>query len=73
MKNAKNSPMVFSERSVFSDRNVFMKNFELGSVVNNAEKAVYAEWCDFVVDKIDYKIDGIIYLRASTQTCLKRC
>jgi len=26
-----------------------------------------------VVEKIDYKIDGLIYLRATTETCLKRC
>jgi deoxyadenosine/deoxycytidine kinase len=73
MKAPQSAPIVFSERSIFSDRHVFMKNFEIGDVVTKAEKAVYAEWCDFVVNKIDYKIDGLIYLRASTQTCLKRC
>ena len=73
MRTPNSAPIVFSERSIFSDRHVFFRNFEKGNVVNKAEQAVYSEWCDFVVDKIDYKIDGLIYLRASTDTCLKRC
>jgi deoxyadenosine/deoxycytidine kinase len=69
----KGAPVVFVERSIFSDKNVFMENFSKNGIATEAEIAVYNEWCNFSVKKINYEIDAIIYLRATPETCMSRC
>ena len=70
MKLNKESPIVFLERSLYSDKNVFMKNFGINGVTNTAELEVYNNWCKFSLEKIEYTLDAIIYLRASPEKCL---
>ncbi|KAM9447013.1 deoxyguanosine kinase, mitochondrial isoform 1-T1 [Clarias gariepinus] len=62
------------ERSIYSDRYIFAQNmFELGNI-NSTEWAVYQDWHSFLVEEFGSKVqlEGIIYLRASPQTCMER-
>ncbi|TRY66266.1 hypothetical protein DNTS_026223 [Danionella cerebrum] len=62
------------ERSVYSDRYVFALNmFKLG-FINSVEWAVYQEYHSFLLQQFGHRVEleGIIYLRASPQTCLGR-
>ncbi|XP_043096831.1 deoxyguanosine kinase, mitochondrial isoform X2 [Puntigrus tetrazona] len=71
---ASGSPVQVYERSVYSDRYIFALNmFELGCI-NWTEWAVYQDWHSFLVEQFAHRIqlEGIIYLRASPQTCMQR-
>lgn len=62
------------ERSIYSDRYIFAQNmFEL-DCINSTEWAVYQDWHSLLVEQFGSKVrlEGIIYLRASPQTCLER-
>ena len=62
----------FSERSIWTDKNIFSKScYEIG-YMNNIEKSTYDIWFKWLEDKITRKPDGIIYLRASPQLCFSR-
>lgn len=68
------SPVRVYERSVYSDRYIFALNmFELGCI-NATEWAVYQDWHSFLVEQFGHRVqlEGIIYLRASPQTCMER-
>ncbi|XP_039518103.1 deoxyguanosine kinase, mitochondrial [Pimephales promelas] len=68
------SPVRVYERSVYSDRYIFALNmFELGCI-NSTEWAVYQDWHSFLVEQFGHRVqlEGIIYLRASPQTCMER-
>eukprot|EP00828_Plagiopyla_frontata_P033204 TRINITY_DN4312_c0_g1_i3.p1 TRINITY_DN4312_c0_g1~~TRINITY_DN4312_c0_g1_i3.p1 ORF type:complete len:310 (-),score=41.20 TRINITY_DN4312_c0_g1_i3:101-1030(-) len=67
------TPLMISERSVFSDKYIFAQN--CASNWNPAELAVYNEWFDFLTGNERYgyrQIDGVIYLRTSPEVCLSR-
>jgi deoxyadenosine/deoxycytidine kinase len=62
----------FSERSIWTDKNIFSKNcYEIG-FMNTIEKNTYDIWFNWLESKITRKPDGIIYLRAEPQVCLER-
>jgi deoxyadenosine/deoxycytidine kinase len=62
----------FSERSIWTDKNIFSKNcYEIG-FMNTIEKNTYDVWFNWLESKITRKPDGIIYLRAEPQVCLER-
>ncbi|XP_077062945.1 deoxyguanosine kinase, mitochondrial isoform X2 [Siphateles boraxobius] len=68
------SPVRVYERSVYSDRYIFALNmFELGCI-NSTEWAVYQDWHSFLVEQFGHRVqlEGIIYLRASPQSCMER-
>ena len=65
-------PIRFSERSIWTDKNIFSKNcYEMG-LMNTVEKSTYDFWFNWLEGKIRRMPDGIIYLRASPETCLER-
>ncbi|XVF73969.1 hypothetical protein PTKIN_Ptkin13bG0023600 [Pterospermum kingtungense] len=66
-------PLRLMERSVFSDRMVFVRAVHEASWMNEMEISIYDSWFDPVVSCLPGLIpDGFIYLRASPDTCHKR-
>lgn len=62
----------FSERSIWTDKNIFSKScYEMG-VMNTIQKNTYDLWFNWLENKMTRKPDGIIYLRAEPSECLKR-
>jgi deoxyadenosine/deoxycytidine kinase len=62
----------FSERSIWTDKNIFSKScYEMG-VMNTIQKNTYDLWFEWLENKMTRKPDGIIYLRAEPSECLDR-
>lgn len=65
-------PVRFSERSIWTDRNVFGKLCINMGNMNELEKNAYYSWFNWLEDKFFRKPDGIIYVYATPTTCNKR-
>ncbi|KAF6139408.1 hypothetical protein GIB67_026250 [Kingdonia uniflora] len=66
-------PLRLMERSVFSDRMVFVRAVHEAKWMNEMEISIYDSWFDPVVSTLPGLVpDGFIYLRASPDTCHKR-
>ncbi|KAL6512124.1 hypothetical protein OROGR_021721 [Orobanche gracilis] len=66
-------PLRLMERSVFSDRMVFVRAVHEAKWMSEMEISIYDSWFDPVVSSLPGLIpDGFIYLRASPDTCHKR-
>ncbi|CAN4081443.1 unnamed protein product [Withania somnifera] len=66
-------PLRLMERSVFSDRMVFVRAVHEANWMNEMEISIYDSWFDPVVSTLPGLIpDGFIYLRASPDTCHRR-
>ncbi|XP_065847157.1 uncharacterized protein [Euphorbia lathyris] len=66
-------PLRLMERSVFSDRMVFVRAVHEAKWMNEMEISIYDSWFDPVVSVLPGLIpDGFIYLRATPDTCHKR-
>ncbi|XP_074273333.1 uncharacterized protein LOC141596947 [Silene latifolia] len=66
-------PLRLMERSVFSDRMVFVRAVHEAKWMSEMEINIYDSWFDPVVSCMPGLIpDGFIYLRASPDTCHKR-
>ncbi|KAJ4747778.1 Deoxycytidine kinase [Rhynchospora pubera] len=66
-------PLRLMERSVFSDRMVFVRAVHEANWMNEMEISIYDSWFDPVVSSLPGLIpDGFIYLRASPDTCHRR-
>ncbi|KAH7568213.1 hypothetical protein JRO89_XS07G0262000 [Xanthoceras sorbifolium] len=66
-------PLRLMERSVFSDRMVFVRAVHEAKYMNEMEISIYDSWFDPVVSVLPGLIpDGFIYLRATPDTCHKR-
>uniref|UniRef100_A0A2P2JLE1 Uncharacterized protein MANES_18G103500 n=1 Tax=Rhizophora mucronata TaxID=61149 RepID=A0A2P2JLE1_RHIMU len=66
-------PLRLMERSVFSDRMVFVRAVHEAKWMNEMEISIYDSWFDPVVSVLPGLIpDGFIYLRASPDTCHQR-
>jgi deoxyadenosine/deoxycytidine kinase len=67
------APMRLLERSVFSDRMVFVRAVHEARWMSDMELAIYDSWFDPVVSALPSLVpDGFIYLRASPGTCAAR-
>ncbi|PON76984.1 Deoxynucleoside kinase domain containing protein [Trema orientale] len=66
-------PLRLMERSVFSDRMVFVRAVHEANWMNEMEISIYDSWFDPVVSCLPGLIpDAFIYLRASPDTCHQR-
>eukprot|EP00253_Pinus_taeda_P010646 PITA_10646 len=66
-------PLRLMERSVFSDRMVFVRAVHEAKWMNGMELSIYDSWFDPVVSVLPGLVpDGFIYLRASPDTCHRR-
>ncbi|TVU39789.1 hypothetical protein EJB05_13229, partial [Eragrostis curvula] len=66
-------PLRLVERSIFSDRMVFVRAVHESNWLNEMELSIYDSWFDPVLSSLPGLIpDGFIYLRASPDTCHKR-
>mmetsp|Transcript_26899 Transcript_26899/g.62419 ORF Transcript_26899/g.62419 Transcript_26899/m.62419 type:complete len:427 (+) Transcript_26899:1-1281(+) len=70
---ANSSSVVFYERSVFSDRYIFAENCAETGLFNKVEWGIYQDWHAWLLGAFeDLKLDGIVYLRTTPDTCLHR-
>jgi len=62
--------VIITERSIFTDRNVFANSLEKDGHINQIEKGLYDNWFEFL--KKDIKVNGYIYIKADPKTSLER-
>jgi len=66
-------PLRLLERSVFSDRMVFVRAVHEARWMSDVEINIYDSWFDPIVSALPGLVpDGFIYLRADPETCYKR-
>lgn len=70
LKAAPKDKLVITERSVFTDREIFAKMLHDSDKIEDIEYAIYLKWFDELVG--DLKIDKIVYLKTSHLTCFNR-
>ena len=68
----KNNPgkVIVTERSVFTDREIFAKMLHDGEKIEDIEYTIYLKWFDELVGSV--KVDKIIYVRVEPEECFKR-
>ncbi|CAL5221461.1 g3654 [Coccomyxa viridis] len=61
------------ERSVFSDRMVFVRAVHEANWLSDMELSIYDSWFDPLISSLDALVpDAFIYLAASPETCMRR-
>ena len=66
-------PVRLMERSVFSDRMVFVRAVKEKTWMNDIELAVYDSWFGPILETNPNLVpDGFIYLRCEPTTCMER-
>jgi deoxyadenosine/deoxycytidine kinase len=71
IKNSKQK-IHFVERSIFTDKNVFMlANYNTGNITE-IEKNIYEEWFDYLRSISNLNPDGFIYMNTNYNTCNER-
>ena len=61
------------ERSVFSDRMVFVRAVHAAKFMSDTELAIYDSWFDPILNTLPTLVpNGFIYLRAQPETCHRR-
>ena len=66
-------PVMFYERSLYTDRYIFARNCWETNLMTDLEFDIYSDWSDFLLDtQGDVHIHGVIYLRADPEVSHKR-
>ena len=67
-----NKKILFVERSVLTDKNVFLQlNYDLGNI-SDIEYIIYNKWFDKLCSHFDIKHNGIVYLKTDFNICHER-
>lgn len=69
-KAAPKNVVVITERSVFTDREIFAKMLHDSGKISNIEYTIYLKWFDDLVG--DLTIDGVIYVNTTPEVCEQR-
>lgn len=64
--------IVVCERSILTDYNIFAKSMNEEGVLSDLELEIYRKCHSFMMEICKVKVDKMIYLRASPETCLQR-
>jgi len=64
---ARPGKVIITERSVFTDREIFAKMLHDAGKIENIEYTIYLKWFDELV--ADIKVDGVIYVRKTPDVC----
>ena len=62
--------IIITERSIFTDKNVFAKMLHEDKCIDDLEYQMYLEWFDMFSDKVN--LNGHIYLKTSSEISLNR-
>ena len=65
-----NNGIIFTERSLFNDRNVFAQMLRDDGKINEIDFQIYNKWFHCFVDEVP--LAGIVYLKTRPETCLQR-
>tara|TARA_Y100000389_G_scaffold101314_1_gene98070 strand:+ start:7888 stop:8544 length:657 start_codon:yes stop_codon:yes gene_type:complete len=66
------NPVVISERSNFTDKNIFVQLCIDNGWINSIEETVYNEWFDWLIKKNSLEGDLFVYLRTDHTICKER-
>ena len=69
IKNNPENSVFITERSVYTDREVFAKMLYHSKKINFIEYSIYLKWFEQLNDT---KLDGIIYVQTTPETCSSR-
>ena len=67
-----NKNVHFIERSIFTDKNVFLEaNYQTGNITE-IEYVIYHQWFDWILENFNHRPDGIVYLNTKPEICEQR-
>ena len=67
-----NKNVHFIERSIFTDKNVFLEaNYQTGNITE-IEYVIYHQWFDWILSNFKHQPSGIVYLNTSAEICNER-
>ena len=62
----------FIERSIFTDKNVFLEaNYQTGNITE-IEYVIYHQWFNWILSNFKHQPAGIVYLNTSADICYQR-
>lgn len=67
-----NYDIIVVERSIFTDKNVFVKALYEHDKMTNIEKKIYDDWFKWVSSLVPMDNIKFIYIKLSTDNCMKR-
>jgi thymidylate kinase len=69
IKNAPEESIIITERSIYTDREIFAKMLYDTNKIEDIEYSIYLRWFN---EFSESNLHGIIYIKASPETCLRR-
>lgn len=68
----KNKQIIFIERSVFSDKNIFAKNCVYNGTMNEIEWNLYKTWFEWMIPRLNLSGSKHVYMRCDPEISYKR-